>query len=321
MSERLHRRTTRVGAAACRRTRVKAATRRSAGRPQVRSRTRTANASGGRAPAWSISPVYPRGFVFGNGEANPYSLSLMGLKIARALRALRLVRGRVLELGCGGGQYLRALHRHRPDLELFAVDLDLAAVTTALHIPGVSVCRADVADLPYPPESFSAVLGFDILEHVARPERVLAEVVRVLRPGGVLHLYVPCEGNPGTVYRVLGHEAKERWGGHVQQFTGEQVVDLVTRAGLRLVRVRYADYWLTQRLDFLFFSRLAKSPDPGKLWAAQALAPGGGLTGLVLRSARRLLSAVSWSECVLRRSQRGAMGMHLTAVRPVRERG
>lgn len=284
-----------------------------------RVRSKTPPASRLRPPAGAGAPVYPRGFVFGNGEADPRSLSLMGLKIARALRVLRTVHGRVLELGCGGGQYLRALRRHRPDLELFAVDLDLAAVTAALKVPEVSVCRADVADLPYPPETFSAVLGFDILEHVVHPERMLAEAVRVLRPGGVLHLYVPCEGNPGTVYRVRGHGAKERWGGHVQQFTGEQVLDLVTRAGLRLVRVRYADYWLTQRLDFLFFTCLAKSPNPGRLWAAQALAPGGGWTGLTLRLARRLLSAVSWCECVLRRSQQGAMGMHLTAVRPTRD--
>jgi hypothetical protein len=47
---------------------------------------------------------YPRGFVYGQGEASPFALSLTGLKLARALRALAPVQGRVLELGCGGGQ-------------------------------------------------------------------------------------------------------------------------------------------------------------------------------------------------------------------------
>jgi SAM-dependent methyltransferase len=286
-------------------------------RTKTQARRRPVRPKAAPRPSAGELTVYPRGFVFGRGEADPFALSLSGLKIARALRALRPVRGRVLELGCGGGQYLRALRRRRPDLELFAVDLDTGAVAAALHIPEVSACRADVSDLPFPPASFAAVLGFDILEHVARPKRVLAEVARVLAPGGRFHLYVPCEGNPGTVYQVRGHADKARWGGHVQQFTSDQVVDLITQAGLRLIKVRYADYWLTQQLDHLFFSRLAKSPDPGKLWAAQSLAPGGGLAGLALRWARRILSAASWLESVLRRSRGGSMGVHLTAVKPI----
>jgi SAM-dependent methyltransferase len=267
------------------------------------------------APAPKITGPYPQGFVFGRGQADPAGLSLAGLKIRRALWALKPVNGKILELGCGGGQYLRAIKTHRPDLDVFGVDLDIYAVAEAVRIPGVTCCRADAARLPFAEQTFSAVVGFDILEHVAGPAQVLAEAWRVLAPNGRLHLYVPCEGNPGTVYMRHGHDVKARFGGHVQQFTLASLLDLVKAPGFKLLRVRPADYWLAQQADYAFFSRLAASRDPRQLWAAQSLQPGGGFTGAMLRCLRRTLSALTWLESVVRFGQSGSMGAHVTAVK------
>ncbi len=258
---------------------------------------------------------YPAGFVYGSGEARPRAWSLSGLKVSRALKALAGVEGRVLELGCGGGQYLRALQRRRPDLRLYAVDKDPAAIQTVSRIAGLECRLADVADLPYPDGHFSAVLGFDILEHVEDPDRVLRECARVLATGGRLHLYVPCEGNPGTVYVRRGHAVKAKWGGHCQQFTTPDLLTRLGRAGFTVLAFRPADYWLTQQFDYTFFKRLDRSEHPKALWAAQSLRPGGGLAGWALRRARCLLSALSWLEGSLRRGERGAMGVHVTAVK------
>jgi len=261
---------------------------------------------------------YPKGFVYGRGAANPSALSLSGLKISRCLKALERLPeepGQVLELGCGGGQYLRAIQRFRPELELAAVDLNPEAVEATRDISGLACLLADAGELPFAPASMAAVVGFDILEHVPEPGKVLAEASRVLRPSGLLHLYVPCEGNPGTVYVKRGHGVKARWGGHVQQFTTERVLDLLRAAGFEIVETRHADYWLTQQLDHLFFSRLDRSPHPEKLWAAQALSPDRSLSGWILRIARRFLSAVAWLEGSLRHSARGAMGVHVTAIK------
>ena len=49
--------------------------------------------------------------------------------------------------------------------------------------------RGDALTLPYPDASFDAVCSLDFLEHVEEPERVVAEVARVLRPGGLFFFH------------------------------------------------------------------------------------------------------------------------------------
>jgi ubiquinone/menaquinone biosynthesis C-methylase UbiE len=256
---------------------------------------------------------YPTGFVYGQGIANPQALSLSGLKISRALQALLEVQGEVLELGCGGGQYLRALRKARPELSLAAVDLDPQALRCIEDIADAQCTVADVQSLPFQDGRFAAIVGFDILEHVEDPKRVLQESVRVLAPGGILHLYVPCEGNPKTIYVRKGHAIKAKFGGHQQQYTTQQLQLLLEASGFESIQLRHADYWLTQKFDYMFFNRVAKSSDPKALWAAQALQKGGGLKGWCLRVVRHVLSALTWLEGSLRLSSNGAMGVHISA--------
>jgi len=64
------------------------------------------------------------------------------------------------------------------------VNLDLFAV------PGVDVA-ADAECLPFPDDLFQRVECDAVLEHVRRPEQVMAEIARVLAPGGYLHLVTP----------------------------------------------------------------------------------------------------------------------------------
>jgi SAM-dependent methyltransferase len=167
--------------------------------------------------------------------------------------------------------------------------------------------------LAFKPEAFEAVVGFDILEHVVDPGRVLAEAYRALKPGGVLHLYVPCEGNPGTIYQKRGFAIKRQWGGHVQQFTTANLCALLQKQGFKITRVRHADYSLVQQMDYAFYQKLSHSPNPSAWWAGQALQPGGGWRAWGLRSARRAASALGWLESVLCFGARGAMGAHITA--------
>jgi 2-polyprenyl-6-hydroxyphenyl methylase/3-demethylubiquinone-9 3-methyltransferase len=93
----------------------------------------------------------------------------------------------VLELGCGGGILTSSLEDG--PWTLFAQDLLPGPLVTARsHLRQASLVRCDAARLPFRAQSFDAVLSSDFLEHAADLRAVVAESVRVLRPGG-LFLY------------------------------------------------------------------------------------------------------------------------------------
>jgi ubiquinone/menaquinone biosynthesis C-methylase UbiE len=107
--------------------------------------------------------------------------------IARELRAQQLGRD-VLEIGAGSGSVAQQLLSSNPELAWTAIDLDpqmtAAAVTRLREFPNASAQTADATALPFPDASFDAVVSCLMLHHIIDWEAAVAEVARVLRPGG-----------------------------------------------------------------------------------------------------------------------------------------
>lgn len=111
------------------------------------------------------------------------------------LRAAKL-----LEVGSGFGTNLAVWIRHF-DVDAYGVEpggegfnLGYHASRKILAANGIDpdrVIDSTGESLPFPSESFDIVYSANVLEHTADPERVLMESLRVLRPGGVLHMEMP----------------------------------------------------------------------------------------------------------------------------------
>jgi len=107
--------------------------------------------------------------------------------------------GRVLVDGCGVGMYLGRL---APGACL-AVGLDIEHERTleARRLAERVVCGAGES-LPFPPNWFDLVLSHEVLEHVQDDRQAIAEIVRVLKPGGRLALFCPNRGYPFETHGV-----------------------------------------------------------------------------------------------------------------------
>ncbi len=101
----------------------------------------------------------------------------------------------LLDVACGSGEFL-AVHgaqaRRVAGIDLSAAKVALARERLADRLASATaeVVRGDAADLPWPEGTFSAVTCNDAFPFFPVPERVLAEIFRVLRPGGRLLIQI-----------------------------------------------------------------------------------------------------------------------------------
>ncbi|MBJ6137236.1 malonyl-ACP O-methyltransferase BioC [Marinobacter litoralis] len=103
----------------------------------------------------------------------------------------------VLDLGCGTGWFSRKLLACYPDARLTGADLSPGMLAQAGATPGTSGVRwlnADAEQLPLANDSVDLVFSNLMVQWSKRPEVVLAECQRVLRPGGVLAMSTLVDG-------------------------------------------------------------------------------------------------------------------------------
>jgi SAM-dependent methyltransferase len=117
---------------------------------------------------------------------------------------------RFLDVGAGSGYYVR----HAMELGCLAVGVDLSrhAGRSGSGPSPIMFCQADAETLPFLDARFDVVFCQQLIEHVVFPERVLAEISRILRPGGLVFLSAPNRLGRHTLPK-LRRILQELWGG------------------------------------------------------------------------------------------------------------
>lgn len=252
--------------------------------------------------------------VQGRDEVRPGERNLGALRLERALEAITCTTGRILLLGCGAGRYARALAREFPERTIFGGDLSLTALHEAITSGGGPHYLAfDAQQLPFPEQTFGAIIFLDLLEHVPDPDLMLLECARVLVSGGVLHYFVPLEDEPGTLYRLLRHDRpipihhwKHSHVGHIQRFRRGDVLRRTWRAGLPVCDTHYSFHLVGQVHDIIdYWHRERTSGGSGRIPV--------GWVKRITRGAFVLTWRLSYIEDRLLKSPTLASGIHVTA--------
>jgi len=98
-----------------------------------------------------------------------------------------LFKGKVLDSGCGSMPYKELILSNKAVTEYIGLD-----ISSALNYDGVKADFLwDGILMPFENDSFEVVISTEVLEHVPNPELYLAEVKRVLKPGGLFFFTVP----------------------------------------------------------------------------------------------------------------------------------
>ena len=148
----------------------------------------------------------------------------------------------VLDVGCGTGIVARtAADLVGPEGAVTGVDLNEAMLTVARRVrPAINWRQADVAALPFPDASFDVVLSQMAMMFFADRQAALAELRRVVRPGGAVAICVPgaLDHQPAfapfvaTASQLLGQEAAALLTSYFTCGDRDELTDAMTRAGL-----------------------------------------------------------------------------------------
>ncbi len=157
-------------------------------------------------------------------------------------------RGAVLENGCGVGMYLKRLSAEASFAVGLEIELPRAREAAAQKLV---VLNSAGEALPFEDEKFDLVLSHEVLEHVADDRRCLEEIVRVLKPGGRLVLFVPNQGYPFETHGIywqgkyhfgnkfgvnyLPRKWRDNLAPHVRVYSGRELEKLMVGLPIRVV--------------------------------------------------------------------------------------
>lgn len=131
--------------------------------------------------------------------------------------------GTALDIGAAAGGNTRVLRQHGWRSVALEYSADGAVVASQR---GLTVIRGDATSLPAGAGCIDLVTAFDVIEHIEDDYLAVAEIRRVLRPGGTLLVTVPCDMRLWSAHDVASH--------HFRRYDRAGLARVITKAGFEI---------------------------------------------------------------------------------------
>ena len=146
-----------------------------------------------------------------------------------------MAKEKILDAGCGEGQFLSHLEKRYPAAQLWGADVTEVAIANAKKRTKATLSKQDITDLNlYKDNFFDVTYCLDVIEHVKKYRKSLGEFKRVTKKPGKIVLAFPNDA-VNMVARTIMLKFPPRVPDHVNQFTPGRMQKLL---GLRLMKMR-----------------------------------------------------------------------------------
>lgn len=153
----------------------------------------------------------------------------------KMVESLLPAKGRLLDIGCGHGYFLKEAKDQ--GWEVHGLDISPSAKKFVKQTTGIDIFLGNIEEAHYRDSYFDVVTLWDVLEHTPDPFKILKEVWRIVKKGGIVATSTPnARGINAICY-------KDRWPyydfkkyGHILQFSPDTLKKLLKRSGFKMLQ-------------------------------------------------------------------------------------
>jgi trans-aconitate methyltransferase len=150
-----------------------------------------------------------------------------------------------LEIGCGTGFVVSAISKRYPKAKILGSEYhEEGLIYARQRAPGLEFSQMDARCIPYDSE-LDAIGVFDVLEHIKEDERVLQQICKALKPGGIVFITVP---QHHWLYSISDECAC-----HVRRYAAKELHEKVCNTGFEIIR---STSFVTMLLPAMYISRI-----------------------------------------------------------------
>jgi SAM-dependent methyltransferase len=144
---------------------------------------------------------------------------------------------KIMDIGCSSGFFLRMLLNRFPGHAVIGADCIRGPLEhLSQNLPQVPLLQFDIQRCPWSDHSFDALVLLNVLEHVQDDRGAIAQVYRILKPGGVAVIEVPA--GPG-LYDIYDRELQ-----HFRRYRMKDLIEKLSEAGFEILDRSHLGFFL-----------------------------------------------------------------------------